>query len=86
MADVIADADMIDRLIAHAQEMLDEDAYDWPTSREALGGWPPTSRRARSAIRASGGCASTSRKGTKDGMPAEARQNDAGAARDLEER
>ncbi len=34
MADVIAD--MIDRLIAHAQEMLDEDAYDWPTSREAL--------------------------------------------------
>lgn len=34
MADVIAD--MVDRLIAHAQQMLDEDAYDWPTSREAL--------------------------------------------------
>ena len=34
MTDVIAD--MVDRLIAHAQRMLDEGAYDWPTSRAAL--------------------------------------------------
>jgi hypothetical protein len=34
MTDVIAD--MVDGLIAHAQRMLDEGAYDWPTSRMAL--------------------------------------------------
>ena len=34
MTDVIAD--IVDRLIAHAQSLLDEHAYDWPTSRAAL--------------------------------------------------
>jgi hypothetical protein len=34
MIDAIAD--MVDQVIAHAQTMLDENAYDWPTSRAAL--------------------------------------------------
>ena len=34
MIDVIGD--MVDQIIAHAQKMLDEKAYDWPTSRAAL--------------------------------------------------
>ena len=34
MIDVIGD--IIDQIIAHAQTMLDEKAYDWPTSRAAL--------------------------------------------------
>ena len=34
MIDVIGD--MIDQIIAHAQTMLDDKAYDWPTSRAAL--------------------------------------------------
>ena len=34
MTDVTAD--IVDRLIAHAQSMLDGRAYDWPTSRAAL--------------------------------------------------
>ncbi len=29
-------ADIVDQVIAHAQTMLDENAYDWPTSRAAL--------------------------------------------------
>ena len=28
--------EMVDRILAHAQTMLDEKAYDWPTSRAAL--------------------------------------------------
>ena len=29
-------AEIVDRVIVHAQRMLDDGAYDWPTSRAAL--------------------------------------------------
>jgi hypothetical protein len=34
MTDVIVE--IVDRVIVHAQSMLEEGAYDWPTSRAAL--------------------------------------------------
>jgi hypothetical protein len=34
MTDIIVE--IVDRVIIHAQSMLDEGAYDWPASRAAL--------------------------------------------------
>ncbi len=34
MTDLIVE--IVDRVIVHAQSMLEEGAYDWPTSRAAL--------------------------------------------------
>ena len=33
---VIGIVEIVDRVIQHAQTMLDDGAYDWPTSRAAL--------------------------------------------------
>ena len=34
---MIGIAEIVDRVILHAQTMLDDGAYDWPTSRSAVG-------------------------------------------------
>ncbi len=68
MGDVIVE--IVDRLIAAEEKMLDSEDYDWPTSRAALENSSPTSRCDRSATRTSSGCAGSSRSAMRHGKPA----------------
>ena len=75
MTDLIVE--IVDRVIVHAQSMLEEGAYDWPTSRAALERILLISKRGRSATRASGGCAGSSHMPMTHWKSAAARQSEA---------
>ena len=61
--------EIVDRVILHAQRLLDDGAYDWPASRAALEKSWSTLRRGRWTTRTLSGCAGSSRCAMTHGKP-----------------